>query len=102
ARYLLLSGELIDAAEAAGVGFVTEVVSGDRIWDRAMTMARALAEGGPEALARTKALLHQFSHQALTVEEAAKGTARPRFSEQCQQGLRAFFAKQPAPWIKKS
>jgi methylglutaconyl-CoA hydratase len=100
-RYLLLSGELIDAAEAARVGFVNEVVPADKIWDRAMTMARALSEGGPEALARTKALLHQFSHQALSVEEAAKGSAAPRLSEECQQGLRAFFAKQPAPWTKQ-
>jgi methylglutaconyl-CoA hydratase len=102
ARYLLLSGELIEAAEAARVGFISEVVPAGKIWDRATNMVRALAEGGPEALARTKALLHEFSHQALSVEEAAKGSAAPRLSEECQQGLRAFFAKQPAPWIRKS
>ena len=37
--------------------------------------ARALAEGGPNALAYTKALLQQFSRQALSVEEAAKASA---------------------------
>jgi methylglutaconyl-CoA hydratase len=101
ARYLLLSGEVIDAAEATRVGLINEVVATDRIWERVMALAQALAEGGPEALARTKALLHQFSRQAMSVEEAAKSSAAPRLSEECQQGLRAFFAKQPAPWTKK-
>lgn len=99
ARYLLLTGELIDAAEAARTGLINEVVAIDRIWERAMALAHALAEGGPEALARTKAFLQQFSKQAVSMEEAAKGSAAPRLSEECQQGLRAFFAKQRPPWI---
>ena len=74
------------------------MVPADRIWERALALTKALAEGGPEALTRTKALLHQFSRQAMSVEEAAKGSAAPRLSDECQQGLRAFFAKQPVPW----
>jgi methylglutaconyl-CoA hydratase len=100
ARYLLLSGDLIDAGEAARTGLINEVVPVERIWDRAMVLANALAEGGPQALARTKEFLHAFSRQAVSVEEAAKGSAAPRLSEECQQGLRAFFAKQRPPWIQ--
>jgi len=98
ARFLLLTGELIDAAEAARCGLVNEVVPAPALLARAQTTARALAEGGPEALARTKALLQQFSHQAFSVEEAAQASAAPRLSEECRQGLRAFFAKRPVPW----
>jgi len=101
ARYLLLTGELIDAAEAARAGVINEVVPAGQLLDRAMDWSKSLAEGGPEALARTKALLHQFSRQAVSVEEAAKASAAPRLSQECQEGLRAFFAKQPVPWIKK-
>jgi methylglutaconyl-CoA hydratase len=100
ARYLLLSGDLIDATTALRSGLINDVAAADQLLDRAQSWARALAEGGPEALARTKSLLHQFSHQAVSVEEAAKSSAAPRLSQECQEGLRAFFAKQPAPWLK--
>jgi methylglutaconyl-CoA hydratase len=98
ARYLLLTGELIDAAEARRAGLVNEVVPADRLLEEALGWGRALAEGGPKALATTKALLQRFSRQALSVEEAADASAEPRMTEECQQGLEAFFAKRPAPW----
>jgi methylglutaconyl-CoA hydratase len=98
ARYLLLTGDVIDADRAAAAGLINEVVPAAQLSERALALSQALAEGGPEALARTKALLHQFSRQAISIEEAAQGSAAPRLSDECQQGLRAFFAKQPAPW----
>jgi methylglutaconyl-CoA hydratase len=98
ARYLLLTGELIDAEEACRVGFVNAVVPAEQLLERALAWGRALAEGGPQALARTKELLHRFSHQALSLEEAARASAAPRLTEECRQGLEAFFAKRPAPW----
>jgi methylglutaconyl-CoA hydratase len=101
ARYMLLTGELIDAAEALRTGLVNEVVPAANLLARADVLARALAEGGPNALARTKELLQRFSRQAVSVEETARGSAEPRLTEECQQGLRAFFAKQPAPWAPK-
>ncbi|GIW79044.1 MAG: enoyl-CoA hydratase [Gemmatales bacterium] len=97
-RYLLLTGELIDADEACRVGLINGVVPSGEIMNRARLWARSLAEGGPEALAKTKALLQQFSRQALSVEEAAKESAAPRLTRECQEGLKAFFEKRPAPW----
>lgn len=98
ARYLLLSGELIDASEAYRTGLINAVVPGDQLLAHAQTWCCSLAEGGPNALATTKALLQRFSRQALSVEEAAQASATPRLTEECKQGLRAFFAKQPTPW----
>jgi methylglutaconyl-CoA hydratase len=98
ARYLLLTGELIDAAEAARVGLVNRVVPAELLLAEAEALARSLAEGGPRALATTKELLRQFSRQALSVEELARASAAPRLTEECRQGLEAFFAKRPAPW----
>src|SRR5207244_12230169 len=92
------TGELIDGVDACRAGLVNAVVSADELLQKAHAWARSLAEGGPQALARTKALLRQFSRQALSVEETAHESAAPRLTEECQQGLRAFFAKQPAPW----
>jgi methylglutaconyl-CoA hydratase len=101
ARYLLLTGDVIDAAEALRTGLVNAVVPAPQLLERARAWASALAQGGPQALARTKDLLHQFSRQALSVEEAAKASAAPRLTEEGQQGLRAFFAKQPVPWAPR-
>ncbi len=101
ARHLLLTGELIDSAEAQRVGLVNEVVPAADLLARADALARSLAEGGPNALARTKELLHQFSRQATSVEDAAKASAAPRLTDECQQGLRAFFEKKPVPWAAK-
>lgn len=99
ARWLLLTGELIDADEAVKAGFVNAVCAPEELMPRAMTWARALAEGGPQALARTKELLGQFSRQALSIEDAARASAAPRLTEECRQGLEAFFAKKPVPWV---
>jgi methylglutaconyl-CoA hydratase len=99
ARYLLLTGELIDAERAAQVGLINEAVASTELLERAHRWACLLEEGGPQALAKTKALLQQFSRQALSLEETAQASAAPRVSEECRIGLRAFFAKQPAPWL---
>lgn len=98
ARYLLLTGELIDAEDACRLGLINAVAPAEQLLTRALAWAHALAEGGPNALARTKELLQLFSRQAVALEEAAKASAAPRLSEECKQGLEAFFNKRPAPW----
>lgn len=100
ARYLLLTGELIGAEQAERCGFINEAVPGPELLNRAHQLARSLAEGGPLALRHTKELLHSFSQQSVSIEEAAQASAAPRLTEECQQGLRAFFAKQPVPWTR--
>ncbi len=101
ARYLLLTGELIDAAEACRTGLINAVAPADKLMELAHAWAVALAEGGPQALATTKQLLHRFSHQAVSLEEAAQASAAPRLTQECQEGLKAFFEKRPAPWAAK-
>jgi methylglutaconyl-CoA hydratase len=99
ARYLLLTGELIEAEEAARVGLINQVVDASKLMDTALAWAKACAEGGPQALAATKDLLKRFSTQALSVEEAAKASAAPRLGDECRAGLAAFFDKRPVPWV---
>jgi methylglutaconyl-CoA hydratase len=98
ARYLLLTGELLTAEQAVQCGLINEVQPVASLLERARQWALSLAEGGPDALRRTKELIQRFSHQSVSVEEAAQASAAPRFTEECQQGLRAFFDKKPAPW----
>jgi methylglutaconyl-CoA hydratase len=98
ARYLLLTGELIDAPDAHRAGLINAIVPGEDLLSKAHGWAQFLAEGGPSALAQTKLLLRQFSHQKVSVEEAARASAAPRLTEECRLGLEAFFAKRPVPW----
>src|SRR5439155_7523363 len=87
ARYLLLTGELIDAEEAARIGLINQVVGATGLLDDALTWAKACAEGGPQALATTKDLLKRFSTRAVSVEEGAKASAAPRLGDECRAGL---------------
>jgi methylglutaconyl-CoA hydratase len=98
ARHLLLTGELIGAEAAARGGLINESVPHEHLLPRALELSKSLAEGGPQALAATKSLLHQFSRQALSIEEAARASAAPRLTDECRDGLRAFFEKKAPPW----
>jgi methylglutaconyl-CoA hydratase len=101
ARWLLLTGELIDGLAALRVGLVNQISSAENLLGTADTWARALAEGGPKALATTKEFLHRCSRQGMSVEELARGSAEPRLTDECRHGLTAFFDKKPAPWAPK-
>lgn len=98
ARYLLLTGELIDGERAKACGLVNETAPTEKLMETAHAWAESLRAGGPEALEKTKALLREFSPMAQSVEHAAKASAAPRLSEECRKGLEAFFAKRDAPW----
>jgi len=98
ARYLLLTGETIDAAAAQRVGLINAVVPKPLLIEQSLAWARLIAECAPSAVATSKELLHQFSHQAMSVDDAANASAGPRLTKEAKQGLRAFFAKQPPPW----
>ena len=99
ARWLLLTGELIDGIAALRAGLVNQVTAPENLLDTALGWAGALAEGGPKALATTKELLRRCSRQSMSVDELAKASAEPRLTDECRHGLTAFFDKKPAPWV---
>lgn len=98
ARWLLLTGELIDAKAAMDAGLINAVAPSGDLLKTAECWSKFLADGGPQALATTKGLLQKFSHQALSVDEAISASAAPRLTDECRSGLRAFFDKVPPPW----
>jgi methylglutaconyl-CoA hydratase len=98
ARYLLLTGELIDGIAALRMGLVNTIAAAEHLLDTADRWAESLAEGGPKALATTKDLLRRCSRQAVGVEELARASAEPRLTDECRHGLNAFFDRKPAPW----
>ncbi|MCZ2340844.1 MAG: enoyl-CoA hydratase/isomerase family protein [Bacteroidales bacterium] len=100
ARWLLLTGELIDGIRALRIGLLNAVTIEEQLWNEADAWCQKLAEGGPRALATTKELLRTLSRQALGVDELARASAEPRLTEECQHGLTAFFEKRPVPWMQ--
>jgi methylglutaconyl-CoA hydratase len=101
ARHLLLTGELIDAAEAVRIGLINRCVPSERVATVAAEWAAQCAAGGPKALATTKALLHRCSRQAVAGDELARASAEPRLTDECRDGLSAFFAKTNPPWMPR-
>jgi methylglutaconyl-CoA hydratase len=99
ARWMLLAGELIDAAEALRIGLINAIVPPEQLMSSAEAWAKLLAEGGPKALATTKDLLRRCSVQAVPVAELANASAEPRLTDECRGGLTAFFDKRPTPWV---
>lgn len=100
ARYLLLTGELIDANEALGCGMINHVVSAEALMQASLQWAESIRQGGPSALKKTKELFDQFDRTGNDLESLARASAEPRFTEECVQGLGAFFGKTTAPWAK--
>jgi methylglutaconyl-CoA hydratase len=98
ARWMLLTGELIDAAEALRVGLINAIAEPDLLLGTASKWADSLAEGGPKALATTKELLARCSHRSVPLEDLAKASAEPRLTDECREGLSAFFEKRKAGW----
>jgi enoyl-CoA hydratase len=68
ARWLLLSGEFIDAVEAERIGLVNRVVPDPELQQAATSMAAAVARHSRAALRRTKRLIKSDINEILRVE----------------------------------
>ena len=100
ARDLLLTGRIIDAEEARGMGLVTEIVPAERLLAIARELAASLVSSSPTSLARTKALLVQSSEAELDreLELAIQENARIRGTADFREGLAAFLEKRTPHW----
>ena len=99
-RRLFLTAERFDAAEARRLGLVHEVVP-EATLDRAVAAVLGqLLEGGPEALAATKALLRALRDASGDAAAAltTHAIARARASAEGCEGVSAFLDKRPPAW----
>jgi enoyl-CoA hydratase/carnithine racemase len=98
AMRLLFSGELIDAAEALRLGFVTAVVEPDDLPAAADAEARRYLDASPFALRRMKELV--YGGMCRPVDEHVRETARLLQecfrSEDHREGVAAFLERRPA------
>lgn len=96
AKELILTGRLIDAREASGIGLVSEVVSDLDLQERAEKLAVQLAGKSPVALRTAKKLLLDTSRvdQGLAMEVEAFSKCFD--SQDRREGISAFLEKRPA------
>jgi methylglutaconyl-CoA hydratase len=100
ARDLLLSGRIIDPAEAFRLGLVTEITPPDGLMKRAREVANTLLEASPTSLALTKRLLLRYDEEQLRreLELATQENAQIRATDDFREGLASFLEKRPPKW----
>jgi enoyl-CoA hydratase/carnithine racemase len=93
AKQLILLGQPIDAATAAAWGLVSETVPADRLRERALELARRIAENAPTAVQAAKQLVDAAAGEGLatTVEALAAGLAAA--TADAREGITAFREK---------
>jgi enoyl-CoA hydratase len=100
AMRLILSGELIDAREAADIGLVDEVHDDDSFDERVDDLAAAMAEKSPVALEFAKKAVKAGSRMDLDdgIEYEAELFAQLCATEDKNEGIDAFLEDRDPEW----
>jgi enoyl-CoA hydratase len=94
AKYYLLTAEFIDGKEAERIGLVSLCVPADQLLDRALEVARRLANGPQQALHFTKRALNQWLRVAGPAFEASMALEMLGFfGADVAEGVRAVKEK---------
>jgi len=92
---LLTTGRMVDAAEALAIGMVDRVVPLADLPEQTTTLARAIAQGPPQAIADVKRALAASRTNSLSaqVELESEHQVRAFLSRDAGEGMAAFFEK---------
>ncbi len=103
AKELILTGQIISAAEAAEIGLVNRVAPAGQTLAEAMTIAETIAARGPIAVREAKRALDMAGDMTLDEGLAAELDASERIfsSQDMLEGARAFFEKRPPRFTGK-
>lgn len=102
---ILLTGRLVDAAEACGLGFVNEVVPDGGITAALARWTDAMLRGAPMALQATKAVAQASLDApslavAIADQNCLPAMMRWRSSNETLEGPLAFAEKRDAAWMQ--
>jgi len=100
AMELILTGDLIDAAEAKALGLLNDVVPSAQLQERVMNLAARIAEKSPVALRMGKEAVKSASRMNLRegLERETDLFCLTFASEDKAEGVRAFFEKRKAEY----
>jgi 2-(1,2-epoxy-1,2-dihydrophenyl)acetyl-CoA isomerase len=97
AAELFYTGEMIDAQTALRLGIVNRVVPAAKLEAEAQSLAMKISQGPPVAVRAVKRALFGGEKAALAkaLEHEVQEQIRCYLSEDCSEGIRAFFEKRP-------
>lgn len=93
AKWLLMTGDLIEGPEALAIGLVDQVVDTQRLDATVDTLAATLAANAPLTIKATKQIIETFSAPGHNVTSGAPWYGEIFRSADFREGLDAFFAK---------
>jgi len=100
ARDLLLTGRIIAADEAHRIGLINEIVSTEKLSERARELAMQLMENSPASLVCTKRLLGEHARVELDaqIRSAVRENAAIRGTCDFREGISSFLEKRKPVW----
>ena len=98
---LLLTGEMIGAAEALRIGLVDEVIPAEKLMERAEALAKTIVAMAPLAIAGCMEAVRWGSELGLdaALDVEAEIFGRLCGTEDKAEGTKAFLEKRPAVWV---
>ncbi|HEV2195949.1 MAG TPA: enoyl-CoA hydratase-related protein [Candidatus Acidoferrum sp.] len=95
AAELFYTGDMIDAKTALQLGIVNHVVPGAELEAEGRTLAQKIMQGPPLAIQAVKKVLFGSEKKKLAeaLEHEVQEQVRCYLSEDCSEGIRAFFEK---------
>lgn len=103
ARYLVLTGEIIDAQTALSIGLVNKVVPADQLQETAFKLARSLARKSPTALRTAKEAMNYAENNSLDagLEHEQKVWSLLFAGADQTEGMKAFLEKRKPVYTGK-
>ncbi|MBA2656026.1 MAG: enoyl-CoA hydratase/isomerase family protein [Tatlockia sp.] len=101
AKYLFMSAETFDAAEAKRLGLVQHCVNEDELWSFTLNYAEGISKLAPLAVSECKLLVAAVAGKNINedlMQQTASLIAQKRVSVEGQRGLKAFLNKEVPSW----
>jgi len=93
AKWLLMTGQLIEAPEAQAIGLIDQVVEPDELKPQVESLAATLAANAPLTIKATKQIIETMTAPSASVASGAPWYAEIFRSQDFKVGLDAFFNK---------
>lgn len=103
ALFMILTGQIIDAAEALRIGLVQKVVEPNYLMSETKSIANKITEQGPNAIKIAKKIIRKGYYVELDKGLDLESEAFSKmFDSDGQEGMKAFVEKRKPDWNSKS